>query len=653
MASPPALARPLYARARNLAFPRELPAALLGLALVTPIASADGGYDATSWGWISLALAWLGIVALALRLHVEISRQEAIAVGALALFTVWTLLSAVWSGDPGRSVLSFELLLVYLTAFVAVLATVGEAGLPRLLASVWGGGALVSSYALLTRLYPDRFPAPLALAGNRLEEPIGYWNGLGILAALTLLAALGVVVSSRSRILAALAGASVAPVVLALYFTYSRGAYLALGVGIVVLLALDASRLRAAVALVALAIPAAVVVRHASHVASLTSRHASATQAALDGAHLVRFALPFALVAGAIALAVAEAGRRVVLGERVQRLGNASLAVVAVLAVVAAIAVLSSRYGSPVAVARHAWSGFTAQEGGVRSNDLNERLFVFSGTGRVHLWNVAWKDFRDHPLLGSGAGTYQHFWLRDRPNASQAVNAHNLYAETLAELGLPGLALLLVALLTPFAAAWRARRVQAVAAASAVYAAFVVHAFVDWDWQLPGVALAGLLLGAGILASTRGRLAPRALSRPAVYAVGVVLLLVAAVSVETLVANRAAARAGSLTARDDTAAAMAAARRARTLEPWSSEPWRLLGEAQLAAGDLDAARASFRSGLAHGHDDWRLWLDLALASPQSTEKVAAAQRALALNPHSAEIAAIRGALGLPTTHATP
>ncbi|HVS86132.1 MAG TPA: O-antigen ligase family protein [Gaiellaceae bacterium] len=649
MATPAAFARPLYERARNLPLPAELPAALLGLALVTPVASADGGWDATSWGWISLALAWLGAVAVLVRARVEFSRLEVVAVGSLGLFALWTLLSATWSGDAGSSVLSFERVLIYLTALVAVLATVGGGGLPRLLASVWGGGALVSSYALLTRLYPDRFPAPLALAGNRLEEPIGYWNGLGLLAALTLLSAVGVVATSRSRVVAALAGASVVPVALALYFTFSRGGYLALGVGIVVLLALEENRIRAALAMAALAGPAAVSVVHASNVASLTSRNATAAQASVDGAHLVRFVLPFLIVAAVVGLAAAEAGRRLAApSERVRRLANLVLAGAAAAAAVAAIAVLSSHYGSPSAVVRKAWSSFTAREGGVGSNDLNQRLFSFSGTGRVDLWRVAWTDFRQHPLRGSGAGTYQRWWLQDRPTASQAVNAHNLYAETLAELGVPGLALLLGALLAPLVAAWRARRTLAVGAAGAVYAAFLVHAFVDWDWQLPGVALVAVLLGAGILATARDRAEPRTLPRRAVYATALVLLAIAAISVETLVANRAVTRTGKLASQDQTAAAIASARHARRLEPWSSEPLRLLGEAQLQSGDLAGARATFRSALAKDGDDWRLWLDLALAGASPSEKLHAAQRALALNPHSAEIAAIGGSLGLPT-----
>jgi hypothetical protein len=645
MAAPTATARPLYERARNLTLPAELPAAVLGLALVTPIASANGGYDSTSWGWISLVLAWVAGLALVLRPNVTLSRLELLAVGALSLFALLTLLSAAWSGDAGGSVLSFERTLVYATALPVVLLTVRRSGLLWLVGGVWAAATLVCSYALATRLYPNRFPEPLQLAGNRLEAPIGYWNGLGLLAAIALVGALGIVVWSRSRLLAALAGCSVVPVALTLYFTFSRGAYLALAVGVVVLLALDRNRHRAAVALVAFALPTVLVVRHASHVAALTSRQVDPNTAAVAGAHMARTALAYTLVALALGLAMAEAGRRIELRERAERLGNRVLAVAALAAVLAGIVAVSAHYGSPIAAVSRAWSSFS-EKPERKTSDLTQRLFTFSGTGRVKLWHVALDDFRSHPVLGSGAGTYERYWLRDRPNESQAVNAHNLYAETLAELGLPGLALLLVALLAPLVAAWRARAHPGVAVATAAYAAFVVHAFIDWDWQLPGVTLAAFLLGAGVLVAARDETTSRILPRRAVFAAAALLTAVALVSIPELVANRATHRAATLTARDDVPGAIAAARRAHRWAPWSSEPYRLLGEAQLADGQLPAARSSFRAALAKDRHDWRLWLDLALADSTPKPKLADARRALVLNPHSLEIRSIEEALGL-------
>src|SRR5262249_4742043 len=68
---------------------------------------------------------------------------------------------------------------------------------------------------------------------------------------------------------------------------------------------------------------------------------------------------------------------------------------------------------------------------------------------RPTYWQAAVADSRAHPLVGSGAGSFQVEWLRYRATSVSVLNAHNLYLETLAELGPLGLALLVGALLVP------------------------------------------------------------------------------------------------------------------------------------------------------------------------------------------------------------
>jgi Flp pilus assembly protein TadD len=83
-----------------------------------------------------------------------------------------------------------------------------------------------------------------------------------------------------------------------------------------------------------------------------------------------------------------------------------------------------------------------------------------------------------------------------------------------------------------------------------------------------------------------------------------------------------------------------AARRAARLQPWSGEPWRLLGESQLARGEVAAARKSFREGLERDADEWELWLDLALAT-SGRERGDALDRAAELDPLATQIAELR------------
>jgi Flp pilus assembly protein TadD len=86
------------------------------------------------------------------------------------------------------------------------------------------------------------------------------------------------------------------------------------------------------------------------------------------------------------------------------------------------------------------------------------------------------------------------------------------------------------------------------------------------------------------------------------------------------------------------------AREAKRWMPWSSEPWRLQGEAQYVIGNFDAARANFRKAIAKDPNNWLLWTDLATVGTHGTWR-APARRALQLNPLAPELAEFRKALG--------
>jgi O-antigen ligase len=124
---------------------------------------------------------------------------------------------------------------------------------------------------------------------------------------------------------------------------------------------------------------------------------------------------------------------------------------------------------------------------------------------RPGYWRAALNEYRAHPVLGDGAGAFGRYWLQ-HPSANPEVlgtrDAHSLYLETLAELGPVGLALLLIVLGAPLAALPRARS-PAVPAAAGAYIAYLVHAGVDWDWEMPAVTLAALLCGAALFAASR------------------------------------------------------------------------------------------------------------------------------------------------------
>jgi tetratricopeptide (TPR) repeat protein len=309
--------------------------------------------------------------------------------------------------------------------------------------------------------------------------------------------------------------------------------------------------------------------------------------------------------------------------------------------VVGSLAAVFARYGSPVTIVRDGYSAFRVPQPPADLN-LNQRLFDLSGNGRDAEWRVAWKDARLHPWLGSGAGTYEQNWLELRDVSGHARDAHNLYLEVLAELGPLGLVLLCVALGVPLVAAAGARHGPLVPAVFGAYVAFLAHALVDWDWELPAVTIAGLCCAAALLVSGRKH-GPGISARARTATVAGVLILSAFAFVAAFGNSAVAASEDAVLARD-WPRAEAEARRAEGWMPWSSEPWRHLGEAQLGRGQLRAARASFRRALAKDPQDWSLWFDIALAT-RGREQAQALARAERLNPLGSEVQQLREELG--------
>jgi len=85
------------------------------------------------------------------------------------------------------------------------------------------------------------------------------------------------------------------------------------------------------------------------------------------------------------------------------------------------------------------------------------------------------------------------------------------------------------------------------------------------------------------------------------------------------------------------------ARKAMRWESWSPDPWRWVGQAQLARNDLPAAQVSFRKAIAKDKGDWVLWYELARASKGHAARTALAQ-ATRLNPKGPETVQLRAEL---------
>jgi O-antigen ligase len=603
------------------------------------LAAADGGYFAPSWGWTALVGLWVVAVWLLLdRVELGAGALGAAFLGALAGLAGWTWLSLLWTENTTQTTLEGFRLLGYLGAAAALLVVVRREMTPALLRGILAAITLVSCYGLATRLFPDRLGTFDPIGINRLGEPVGYWNGLGIFAAMGVLLALVIFARDPRLVARCLAGAAIPVLLCTVFFTFSRGAWIALAVGFVVAFAFDRRRLNLAVAAIAAGIPAALALWAAFNSEALTQRDPALFAAVDQGRVVALIIVGCALLAAATAFALAVGERRVS-PSRSARMAFAT--VLALFAVGASGAVLVN-FGGPAGFARDAYDAFKRPP--QESENLEERLFSFSSNGRMDLWAAARDQYRGHPVRGSGPGTYEQYWNLHRPDGQIVRDAHSLYFETLAELGLVGFVLLLVVFATPVIAAFRSRREPLAVGALGAYVAYFAHAGVDWDWELTGVTVPALACGVALIALRPRSSAPGVPRRGLRVAAAAAAIALAGVALVGLVGASAAAASqdAAQASPPDYDEAEGQARKARRWAPWSSEPWQRLGEAQFALGELAAARESFREAIDKEPSDWELWFDLAQASTGSERRRALAE-ATRLNPLSPELEQFREA----------
>ncbi len=602
-------------------------AAAVGLGLAA-IAFANGGYFPTAWGWGALFVLTVVAAYLVVGEATHPSMLAMVSLVALAAFGAWTWLALLWTDDTAATVLEGQRLLLYGGALAALVLLVRRATMTLVLAATLAAIVVVSGYGLLTRLFPERLGVYDPVAAYRLEEPLTYWNALGIFAAMGAFLALGF--AARAQSLAArIAAAATLPILLAtVYFTFSRGAWVAAAIGLALAVAVDPRRLQLLLAAIVLAPVSALAVLISSHQDALTRTDAPLAAASREGHRLALYVLLLVGASAPIGVGLAFAERRIAPTRQMRFAFGAGLALVAVASLLAAFV----RYGGPVELTRKGYDAFTTTKGETPVN-LNQRLFSFSGSYRSELWHVAWEDYKDNSVLGSGPGTYEQYWDEHRPIQHKVRDAHNLYLEVLAELGPVGLLLLLLALGAPLVASLAARGHPLVPAVTAAYAAYLVHASVDWDWEMAAVTLTALTCGAVLVAAADRRDTPPLLLAPVRIGGVSAALLLAAVSFVGLVGASALAAGDSALDEGRYGDARSQAHKATRWWRWSPDPWRLLGDTEAAQGELPAARASYRKAITKDGSDWKLWYDLStVTDPPESEH--ALSKALRLNRYA-------------------
>jgi O-antigen ligase len=629
-----------------------LPTALPALA-VAFLGFRQGGFFPASPGIVAavLGIALVLRITLSARPLAGVSAPVVVLVAALALLAVLELASAGWSHAPARALLDFDRTLAY----VLGAATLGcLTWTPRRLAvATWlllAGIVVVCVAALLSRLAPDVLSVSPGPVADRLSYPLTYWNAMGVFAAIGVVLALGLTTSAREpRAVRLLAAAALPVAATALLLTLSRGAILAGLAGVVVVLA--AGRGEGAIGGLAAAAAGAVLPVLAVLGADAVTSDRYATAAGQAEGHHVALILGLgvllALLVRALALpldrrTLAWTARRARRtggpGSRARRLAWPAAGALAVLVVV----VVAARSD---AVHRQ-YSQFV--HGGFTTTGGPDRLLAATSNGRLELWRVSLQGFRDHPLHGTGAGTFQTHWTRERRVDQDVVDAHSLYIEVLGELGLPGLLLVVTAIGLALAGFARRARGPSRAAPAALLAAGVtwaLHAGVDWDWEMPATGFWIFSLGALALARPRGAGAARSVDprRIVRIAAGLACLLLIVTPLMLVRSDAELSRAGARFAAGDCPGTVDAALASIGAVGSRPQPYELLGYCDARLGYPALAERALGQATRRDPDWWATWYGLALVrGAAGHDPRPAAARALRLNPREPlTIAAVR------------
>jgi len=596
----------------RLALWRDLAVAIAVAGVVFALSYAGGGYDVSTRAYAGIAAWWALGVGAAVGLGAVRTRLDRFALWALGLFAafaVWTLISVAWAPDAERAFDKFDQVSLY----VAILAIAIVLGRTVSAYVVVTGATLglsgIAGVALVSRLFPSVFGTvpgatilPLVVA--RLSFPLGYWNGLGIEVALAYPLLLAIMTSRRSPLVRALAVLPLPVLGADLYFTSSRGAFVAALVAVIAYVAITPRRWPALGAIVLAAIEAAVAIATIKPKTALVDAEMSNPVAIAEGHHV-------ALVVGIAAVlgALVWYGLNELVARRPfpdpPRLAGYALTGLFVLLAVVAIAL-----SHPVWRFNQFRNPNFGNYGGTNQTFIQEHLLSSSGSGRWQFWGAAIGQFKAHPLQGGGAGSWFYWWLQHQTSI-YSLSAHSLYLEALGELGIIGFLLVLGAVLVALVGAVRSAFALAsaeVAAAAAVAIAFFAAAAYDWVWDLAGITVVGMgMAGVALGASPIGELRPwrrESVVRPvvALAAVGAVIAQFIVLSATLHLRNSYAAYNVS-----DAKRATAQALAAKALEPWAASPYTQLGELAQAEGQYRVAHRWFQDAIKRSPLDSNLW----------------------------------------------
>jgi len=631
---------------------------LLAAFLVVYLALENGGYDPIPRDQIGVAVWWLlllGIGVQALPLPGR-TRASLVALGLLAGFGVWTAISLGWTQSTERTADELARVATYLGVFALgiCLATRRRAGARQVLNGVTCGLALVAALGVLSRLQMAWFPVnelgkvlPGIEIERRLSYPLGYSSAIGALAGMTLPLLLAAAASARTIAAQALAAAAIPLAGLALYLATSGTGAIVAVVAMLAFLAIAPDRLPKLLTLAAGA-GGATLLALAVDSRDALARGLPTPAAEQQGDEVIWIALAICAAVAVVQVGIGLASRNL---QRPRWLRpSRTEALIATAAVVVVAIPISIAAGLPDEASQR-WEIFKSHGKGARAAPSSPAsIFDSTSSGRYQFWESAVDAGEAEPWKGIGPGTFEFWWARHGSYKGFVRNAHSLYLEGFAELGIIGLVLIgsfVIAVLgIGTVRSLRAPPEQRLllAAATAGAAGFAMAAALDWVWQLAALAVAFLLLAAVAVSGyslpepNRRRRRTKRRNRNRLLRVGI-----AAVGVAALIAIWFPLRGATHlrqsqvdAAHGDLAAALQQAQDAADAQPYAAAP--LLQEALVLEqqGKLTPAATAAAEATRKEEANWRTWTVLARIEAERgrvASSLRAYRRARALNPN--------------------
>jgi len=620
----------LLTRIRSVALSPSLLIPLSVAAITFATAYDDGSYYLPSRNTLAIALWWTAIAGLALRtFSLENATRASFALGGLlAALAAWTLASVFWAPSAENAFNEFNRVSLFFGLFVFATLAVRRSSLIAWCNGLAIGISLVTLVALISRFDPGSFSDQglqklVQSFAHRLSFPFGYWNGLAIFVSLAIPLLLRAAVSSEKAVPRALAVAPFPAIASVVYLASSRGGVVTAFVGILVFLLLAEQRWTAGAALLwgGLGATVAIVVLNAYN--ELVNGPLGTDLVKREGRNAAIVVVLCCTLAGAGFAAGREAAarlaRRGVLRPK-PWFGRATVGVLVALLVVGIVA------SHPI----RQFQAFKRPPAIISTKDFaSQHLFSGSGSGRWQFWTASIDQWKAHPVLGDGAGSYGPWWVKHMPAdyTQYTQYSHSLYIGSLGQLGILGFALTILLALVGIGIGVRrslhsaGERRAALATLTAVYTAFAVAAGFDWVWELTVVAGVGivalaLLSGAAATASSPPRLVREPIepryARRRRFGLGVAALFAAWL----LICAQAIPLFAQLRIRDSqryagqgkTTKALQAAMDARNLQPWASSPYLQLALVSETAGYTARAHDWIESAIARDPNNYWLWI---------------------------------------------